>query len=186
MATHAPVLVGLSGLAGSGKSTVASVLCDDEFAFVRVKFADGLKNMLRSLLDTAGCPCDEVERYVEGDLKELPTNYLSGRTPREVMLTLGTEWGRDMMHLNFWVNIWRRRVQSLLDQGISVVVDDLRFPNELAALRQLGGVTMRIHRETSIEVKHASERHCLDTDYHIDNTGELATTMHQVVEALNL
>ena len=112
--------------------------------------------------------------------------YLSGRTPREVMLTLGTEWGRDMMHSDFWVNIWRRRVQSLLDRGVSVVTDDLRFPNELAALRQLDGVTMRVHRETSIEVKHPSERHCLAADYQIDNTGELDATMRQVVEALNL
>lgn len=186
MAAHAPILVGLSGLAGSGKSAIAMELCGDEFAFIRVKFADGLKNMLRALLDTAGCPEEDIERHIEGDLKEVPSVYLSGRTPRDVMLTLGTEWGRDMMHPNFWTNIWKRRVRQLMDAGHSVVTDDLRFPNELQALRDLDGVTMRVNRESNVVVRHVSESYELDLDYQIDNTGTLPEAMRQVVEALNI
>ena len=186
MAATPPILLGLSGLAGSGKTAVTEVLCDDEFSFVRVKFADGLKNMLRALLSTAGCPDDEVERYVEGDLKEVPTKYLSGRTPRDVMLTLGTEWGRDMMHPEFWTNIWKRRVTTLLDNNVNVIADDLRFPNELAALRSLDGITLRINRTETKEVKHISETYRLDVDYEIDNTGTLENSVRQIVEALNI
>lgn len=126
------VIVALSGLAGSGKSTVADHLCA-RWGFRREKMAGPLKDMLRVLGLT--------DAHIEGALKEVPCDLLGGRTPREAMITLGTEWGRDLVHPDLWVNAWKRRAAGGL-----VVCDDCRFVNEAAAIRSMGGSIVRIVR----------------------------------------
>jgi hypothetical protein len=80
---------------------------------------------------------------IDGHLKEAPTPFLSGRSPRHAMQTLGTEWGRDQMNENFWVNITLQRVK-LFDR---VVISDVRFPNEVDMIRKLGGMVVRVERQ---------------------------------------
>lgn len=128
-----PIVVGLSGLAGSGKSVVADHLIEAR-GFVRVKFANGLKNMLRTLMAGQGADPVYIERCIEGDLKEVPCKYLAHRTPRHAMQTLGTEWGRETISTNFWADVAIATCRDHLNKGQSVVVDDLRFPNEFWAL----------------------------------------------------
>lgn len=181
-----PVLVAFTGKAGSGKTAIADEMCDDEFAFIKVKFAAPLKDMLESLLLSAGVPEDELVDYIEGDRKEKPTKFLMGKSPRDLMLTLGTEWGREMVHPGFWVNIWVQRVRSLMDHGYSVVVDDLRFPNEAVAIRDLGGVIIRVDRESAKVVNHKSENYAPEPDYIVDNNGKLSAAMCEVGACLNI
>ncbi|MDE4059787.1 hypothetical protein [Phaeobacter gallaeciensis] len=133
LADDAPRVIGLCGAAGAGKSTVAAVLA--EYGYTRLRFADPLKSMLRTLLAAAGVAEDEVERMVEGDLKELPHPALGGKSPRLAMQTLGTEWGRTHLGLDFWVNTARRQIRAILGRGGRVVVEDCRFPNEAEAIR---------------------------------------------------
>jgi hypothetical protein len=134
------MLIGLTGLAGSGKSVIANVLAA-EFGFERVRFSAALKNMARSMLRDMGFCEDDVERFIEGDLKESIIPGL-GVTSRHVMLTLGTEWGRDMVHPNIWVQIWASRAEGFA----RVVTEDVRFPNEVEALRARGGVIWHVER----------------------------------------
>lgn len=141
-------LLCLCGAAGSGKSALARALSRD-YGYKIVKFADPLKDMLRVL--------GLGDRELEGDLKELPSRILCGATPRYAMQRLGTEWGREMMGSELWVNAWKRRVEGL-PVGSLVVVDDCRFPNELEAARGLGFAPLRIRREATREVRaHVSE-----------------------------
>jgi len=123
------------GVAGAGKSALARVLARD-YGYELVKFADPLKEMLRVL--------GLGDRELEGDMKEVPSDLLCGRTPRWAMQRLGTEWGRDMIGGSLWVEAWQRRVKAVRTSRI--VVDDCRFPNELAAARELGFVPVRIDR----------------------------------------
>jgi hypothetical protein len=140
------------GVAGAGKSALARVLARD-YGYEVVKFADPLKEMLRVL--------GLGDRELEGDRKEVPSDLLCGRTPRWAMQRLGTEWGRDMIGGSLWVAAWQRRVKAVRTSRI--VVDDCRFPNELAAAREMGFVPVRIYREART---HWGERHL--SEYALD------------------
>ena len=142
---HAPKLVGVyAPAAQSGKSSVANVFVAQGYR--RVKFADPLKNMVRSLLRDVGFDNVTIERYVEGDLKEVPIEQLGGKTSRFILQTIGTDWGREIMYPNLWIDVAMAKVDRYLERGYNVVVDDLRFPNELAALNVRHATTIRVTR----------------------------------------
>lgn len=160
-----PRLIGVCGIKGSGKSVVATELTKAGFA--TVKFAAPLKAMLRVLGLT--------DDHLEGHLKEMPSPMLMGRTPRWAMQSLGTEWGRDLIHPDLWVSQWKNIVCDVLDHGGRVVVDDMRFANELKALKEIGGHSVRIERPGTEIVQHPSETTvmALPVDQIISNTGTI-------------
>lgn len=86
------------------------------------------------------------DREIEGDLKEKPHPVLCGKSPRHAMQTLGTDWGRDRIGRDLWVNAGIEATHRALDQGGSVVIDDCRFENEGEAVRALGGEIIQIRR----------------------------------------
>jgi len=140
-------LVGLAGLDGSGKTTAAQTLIDA--GWHRVKFAAPIKEMIRVIGMT--------DRHIEGDLKDIPCDILGGRTPRHAMQTLGTEWGRDLVYTDLWVDIARRKITLAMAAGVNVVVDDVRFEDEASMIRDLGGVIVGIKRGAKGAGSHASE-----------------------------
>ena len=147
------IIIGLCGLAGAGKSTAARHLVE-RHGFVRRPFAALLKGMLRYLLHAQGVPAGDVERMVDGDLKEVLSPHFGGRTPRLAMQTLGTEWGRALSP-DLWVNAWARSIDGLE----RVVADDVRFENEASTVRRMGGSVVKVIRPgvTALAGDHASE-----------------------------
>lgn len=145
-------LVGLVGRKGSGKDTAAVLLLEQ--GFENVKFAGALKGMIRTLLAYQGADEETIERMIEGDLKEVPTDYLGGKTPRFAMQTLGTEWGRDLIGTDFWIGTTMRRAE-----GKRAVITDVRFPNEAAAIEAAGGTLIGVNAEwiKPVEGEHESE-----------------------------
>lgn len=137
-----PRLVGFTGLKGSGKDTAGSVFVDHGWELM--KFADPLKAMLRTLLEMRGC--GDTNRYIEGDRKESATPYFMGKTARHAMQTLGTEWGRNLIDDALWIDTLERRAARAFASGQGVVVTDVRFPNEVAAIKRLGGRVFRVMR----------------------------------------
>lgn len=135
--TSTPKLIGLLGRKGSGKDTAALTLLAQ--GYQNVKFAGALKDMLRCLLAYQGVDAETVERMVEGGLKEVPTPYLAGQEPRWAMQTLGTEWGRKLIATDLWVGTAIRRAGDH-----KTVITDVRFPNEMDAVVQAGGVCFGI------------------------------------------
>jgi hypothetical protein len=63
-----------------------------------------------------------------------------------MMRTLGTEWGRNCLGPEFWARLWAVRAKRFLDVGMSVVCDDMRFPEELAIVQGMGGQAWRVTR----------------------------------------
>ena len=152
-------LLGITGKAGSGKSTAAQVLIDA--GWVRIKFADPLKDMLRAIGLT--------EDQIEGHLKEVPCDLLQGKTPRWAMQSLGTEWGRGCIGERFWLDIARRKIALAMAAGLSVVVDDVRFENEAQVIRELGGLVLGISRNVNVSSGHVSEKGTTVDMTHINN-----------------
>lgn len=138
-----PALVGFAGRAGVGKDTAAQALLP--MGFRPMAFADPLKQMLDALLeDTAW---DDRE-WKEALLPRL------GVSPRFLAQTLGTEWGRQTIHPDFWVKIARHRLE---DQW-RVAFTDVRFPNELKMIQDHDGVVIYITRPGAPAVEsHSSE-----------------------------
>ena len=144
-----PPLIAITGLAGSGKSTIARVLTE-HYYYQRVRFADPLKRMLSAL----GLSHAELD----GDLKETPSELLLGATPRHAMQTLGTEWGRNLIGQDIWTTTWKGIVRTEVQRGYKVVCDDLRFLNEAVAVRALGGEIWSVRRPgVEMRFSHQSE-----------------------------
>lgn len=140
-----PKLIALySSSMGHGKSTVTTTL--NSQGFTTVKLAGTLKDMLRVFLTHWGLPSDAVERCVEGDLKEVAIPAIPGVTTRHLMQTLGTDWGRTFVAPDIWVRMAMGRITRLMEAGRSVVVDDMRFPNEFDALFELGARMVKVTR----------------------------------------
>lgn len=171
--TKRPVIIGLHGPAGSGKSEAANHL-QYAHGFEIVKFAYPLKEMLTAFYRAMGLDYTDILRRIEGDLKEVADPYLGGRTPRHAMQTLGTEWGRDSMRRDFWIEAWRIRV---LKSQASVVVDDVRFDNEALAIHALGGMIIQLEpaevRRNASDHKSESGIHPSFIDATIKNDGTL-------------
>ena len=174
------MLIGFAGKAGAGKTTAARFL-EREHHFKRVRFAEPLKLMLRAL----GLSWEEID----GAFKEKPCDLLCGLTPRYAQQTLGTDWGRKLMGIDLWVNAWKREVEPLLNAGARIVVDDVRFPNEEAALRELGGVLVNVRRSLDTvsdpEVyAHESEAYAYEADFTVVNYGTIAGLEIQITELM--
>lgn len=166
--------IGFCGPAGAGKSTAAEHLMR-HWRFQRVRFAGPLKAMMLALgLDPA---------QVDGDRKEEPSPLLCGRTPRQAMQWLGTEWGRNLIGSEFWIAAWRAAVERTPpicrhpdDSFALIVADDVRFANEAKAIRDRGGIVVRIERPGAGSASggdHASERMDFVPDRVIRNTGDI-------------
>ena len=146
-------LIGLTGYKGSGKSEVAERL-SYKYSFHRSSFAGPLKDMLKALgLNHA---------WFYGALKEKENkDILNGHTPRYAMQTLGTEWAREHLGEDFWINLWRSKAKTILAASVDarLTVEDTRFPNEVDIIRKFGGEIWYVNRPRleNPDVSHKSE-----------------------------
>lgn len=144
-----PHIIGLySPVMQSGKTQVANFL-RDQHGYEVVKFATPLKQMLRLMFASLGFDQPAIERMLEGDLKQTSFAALGGKTPRHVMETLGTDWGRNMIDSELWVRPTMRRVHKIRARGGRVVVEDIRLPNEHFALRSEGAHLVKVTRKNA-------------------------------------
>lgn len=175
-----PKLVGVTGLKGTGKDTVASHLCDI-YGFRRFAYADILRDALVRMFGVS------PDLFTEAALKEVATPELFGQTPRYLMQTLGTEWGRDIVSPTLWIDLMFRQVEQSGSQ--LVVVSDVRFDHEAEAIRSRGGKIWRVIRPDSPYFSgdvHRSEAgisdHLVDTT--INNNMDKRTLFTQVGVAI--
>jgi len=147
-------LIGITGLAGSGKSTAAELLRRSSVMRV-VSFASPLKEMAATLL-MAGFCYDRASADWYLDNKEAVIPEL-GVTMRHLLQTLGTEWGINKIAYDMWVQSAASRVADAFGDGVDVVVDDVRFEHEAAFIRGNGGLLIHLVRPGVVRGGHASE-----------------------------
>lgn len=176
-------IVAFTGKAGAGKSTAAAYLCE-KHGYARTRFAGPLKAMLRALY-AGRLPPDEIERRIEGDLKEAPDPLLCGKTPRHAMQTLGTEWGRDLIGQGLWTGLWADTVSG----NCRYVVEDCRFPNEGGVIADMGGVIVAIVCPwAGLNDGHSSEHMAVTPHFTVDNAvyGDPKWMFDEIDEILGL
>lgn len=165
------MLVGLCGLAGAGKNAVAAILRDRR-SFTPIAFADPIYAAVAAITGLS------VEQMADRTAKEEPIEWL-GRSPRSLLQTLGTEWGRESVHQEIWVRRAMRRAGDVLAAGGHVAITDVRFVNEAEAIRAAGGAVWRVCRPAAglagETARHSSEAGIPDglIDLTIRNDGSL-------------
>lgn len=148
-------LIGLySPAPQSGKTTIANYLLVSGWR--TVSFAAPIKRLVTQLLTEIGLSEDNARRLVNTDKEEIIPALRT--TTRHMLQTLGTEYGRNCIHPHLWTMCAEAQIQKLLSEGTPVVVDDMRFSNEAALVRRLGGELWRVERPgTERGTSHASE-----------------------------
>lgn len=176
--SHHPLIVLLSGYAGSGKDAAAALMMD-ELNFDRVAFADELKRECARKTGIA------EHRFFSVSMKDQPLEtpcraYPMAKTPRDILLMhgLAARAADPDVYAKKVVDSIRSRL--LLDPTSRFVVSDWRYQREAACLTAAHPsariVRVRITRPGVTPSQDLSE-HDLDDinmDVHIDNGGSIS------------
>jgi hypothetical protein len=167
------MILGFAGKAATGKTTAANhmaplldkecrivpmamVLRDEVEAFLRAVGAD------ESVPLVYGCQDDKVRVFYVDEQQALThcpkwQHFISEHqeiqdkpgqtavTVRRILQWWGTEYRRDQ-DPDYWTKAWGRKVEQFDLENIHVLIDDVRFMNELDAIKQHGGLIVKIER----------------------------------------
>lgn len=140
------MLIGILGRMNSGKGTVADELVE-VYGFRQDSFAATLKDITSQIFGwdremLSGSSTESREFREEVDQWWSEKLGIPNFTPRLALQLIGTDVFRNNFHENIWVLSAMRRY----DQDENVVISDCRFPNEVQAIRELGGRIVRVDR----------------------------------------
>jgi len=158
-----------SSTLGSGKSTVANFLVQSH-GFALLSFASPIKSMTNVLLTEFGYSPDEAY-HMTHVTKNAPVPELASTIDvRQLLQTLGTEWGRQCIHPDIWLRCWLSRYLVLsADGATNIVVDDVRFENEASLISRLGGHLWKVERPNEASMSTHSSEGGLDHLRHFDD-----------------
>lgn len=183
------MIVGIGHKARRGKDTAASALVRDE-GFVRIGFADALKE-LAVLVDpivgeTGPTNVGAGRGRLSYVVRQNGWDQAKDRYPevRRFLQELGTGV-RQVLGEALWVEHVIRQVGDR-----DVVIPDVRFPNEAQAIKDAGGIVVRIDRAVPPRIAaSASSTHDSETaldgwefDYTIDNGGSIVDLENAIKE----
>jgi hypothetical protein len=141
------MIIGICGLIGSGKDTIADYL-QNIHQFRRESFAHTLKDAVAAVFGWD-------RELLEGRTKEsrawreqvdpwwAQRLNMPELTPRWVLQYWGTEVARKSFHDDIWIAALENKLLKTTDD---VVISDCRFPNEIEAIKRAGGIVIRVTR----------------------------------------
>jgi len=159
------MIIGLVGRARSGKDTIALMMT----SFQIRRIAQPVKDSLKSLYGWDN-------RHIEGPYKEVIDPYVN-KSPRQAMIETAERVKRESGQDFF--------IKMLLDtwDGNDLVIPDVRFQNEIDAIRRYGGVLVKVVREGCSAFVSEDHIDTLVTDYTVQNTS-LPSLHSQVADVL--
>ena len=156
------MIIGLSGYAQSGKDTFANILIE-KHGFKRLAFADKIREFLLATDD--GALKVEVDTFGWDAVKQ-------DADIRKALQVLGIA-GRKVFGEYFWVD---QVMTQVINDGSNYVITDVRFPNEVEAIRSAGGKVGRISRMGVGAINDHESEHALNgvqLDFYIENDNDL-------------
>jgi hypothetical protein len=178
------MIIGINGKIGSGKDTVGSIIqyltatdtSDKALGFIKLGYGiEGYHNSTFEIKKFAGklkqigsiLSGVLVEMFEDQEFKKLNMNPEWGMTYREFLQKLGTEAMRDGLHTNVWVNALFADYKTFNEPSMypnggggkhpNWIITDMRFPNEMEAIVEKGGLTIRVVRPGTSTGTHPSE-----------------------------
>lgn len=145
-------IIGVCGLIGSGKDTVADYLVSNHRCH-RISFGDTLKDVTAELFGWDRTRLQGLTKE-DRDWRELEDPFWTealGKlwSPRIALQQLGTEIFRDGLHKDIWIICAKKRMRTLehaMGYKLNFVFSDCRFPNEVAIIEQAGGEIWWVRR----------------------------------------
>ena len=167
------MIIGLTGKARSGKDTVAEYL-NNKHMFSHYWFSKPMKDACRTIFSWD-------DRHLYGDLKDV-VDPVYNVSPRVALQTLGTEWGRNCINSDLWLN----RAKAEIIQHENITISDCRFDNEAQTIIDLGGYVIEVSRANIKEVAAHSSEQGINPDlisFILDNNGSLVD-LYRLVDYL--
>lgn len=210
------MIIGFAGKAAAGKTTAANFLAEiltQEVLIVPMAMVlrDEVERFLRSVGGDEfvplvyGCQEDKVrvftvdseraravcEQWDHFIAEHQDIQVLQGRaertalTVRRLLQWWGTEYRR-AQDPDYWTKAWNAKVASYDLSRTHLLIDDVRFANELATIKALGGLIVKIERPGCDGANNHSSETALDTfagwDATIVNDGTLSQLHDKLVQ----
>lgn len=142
-------IIGIGHKAGVGKQVAADYLTE-KYGHFQLSFADPLRNAAQTLFGFSHY------QMLDRALKEKPDPRW-GISPRQALQQLGDAL-RGQFGADFLIRIMKNRVDAAAQEGAkAVVIPDVRFWDEVAAIQGWRGRLFRIDRDAPAVNAHKSE-----------------------------
>lgn len=173
----APLVVGFTGIAKSGKDTSAKTIASTLETICGVKFEMlSFASPIREIGKIFGYTDEQMSNQ---SLKETYLdNKITNVTPRKFMQLVGTDMFRNCLDKDIWVRLLESKITTPIYPGqieclkrgsawkpcMVYFITDVRFPNEADAIRRHNGIVIKINREQCCSLgnsgwrKHESEK----------------------------
>ena len=209
------MIIGFAGKAASGKTTAAGHLLDLlEDKIVILPMALMLREEVESFLRQVGAEeqvplvfgdqndkvrvfhvdeqqalaaCPDWSEFIEANRDIQDPTGNTAVTIRRLLQWWGTEYRR-AQDPDYWTKAWDKKLREYDLSTVHVLVDDVRFLNELEIIKENGGVFARIERPGFNGANDHSSENALDNyenwDILIRNDGDLEHFRRQVEELI--
>ena len=130
------MIIGICGLIGSGKGTVADLLVT-QHGFTKISFADKLKDSVAHLFNWDRELLEGITKESR-EWREKPDEFWSKETgkeitPRLVLQLFGTECMRKGFYDGIWISMVKKEILANPDKNY--IIPDVRFPNEIKTIK---------------------------------------------------
>ena len=141
-------IIGITGFAGHGKSSIANIIMNEyPNQWVTISSGSALKDVVSVLFDWPRIML-EGDTVESRQFRETNDPYWANKlgkdwTPRKALQWLGTDIIRNQLSYNFWIDITLKKIESL-PENINVLIPDVRFRNEIDAIKKANGSIWRV------------------------------------------
>lgn len=193
------MIIGINGYAGSGKDTVGEIIRmqQPKENWEIKKFAGKLKQVASIILGIPKTMFEDQE-FKKKNLPQMWSDHGLPMTVRDFLQRLGTDALRQGLHPNTWVNALMMEYKEVCfagkdSEGADLfsypnwIITDCRFPNEATAIKNAGGIIIRVNRPGVNAVNAHPSEIALEKwnfDHYISNDGTIDKLKDEVVKLL--